>query len=84
MQGFGGAGVLEIVEDFDTSTYRCMYTVRFAEVVYVLHAFQKKSTHGKETPERGLDLIRTRFKTAEEHYASHFPTRKAKPPKSGK
>jgi len=37
LQGFGGAGVLEIVEDHDGETYRAVYTVRFAEVVYVPH-----------------------------------------------
>lgn len=72
MKGFGGAGVLEIVEDFDTNTYRCMYTVRFAEAVYVLHTFQKKSTQGKTTSERDLELIRARLKAAEEHHANHF------------
>ena len=42
--GFKGGAVLEVVEDFDGNTFRAMYTVRFAEAVYVLHAFQKKST----------------------------------------
>jgi phage-related protein len=46
LQGFGGAGVLEIVEDHDGETYRAVYTVRFAEMVYVLHTFQKKSKRG--------------------------------------
>ena len=52
LQGFGGAGVLEIVEDHDGDTYRAVYTVRFAEVVYVLHTFQKKSKRGVKTPQR--------------------------------
>jgi phage-related protein len=43
LRGFGGASVLEIVEDFRTDTYRAVYTVQFTEVIYVLHAFQKKS-----------------------------------------
>jgi len=43
LKGFGSAGVLEVVDDFDGNTYRAVYTVCFADVVYVLHAFQKKS-----------------------------------------
>jgi phage-related protein len=50
LRGFGGTSVLEIVEDFRTDTYRAVYTVQFASVVYVLHAFQKKSKRGVETP----------------------------------
>ena len=68
LQGFGSAGVLEIVEDHDGNTYRAVYTVRFAEVVYVLHAFQKKSKRGSKTPQRELDLIKARLRRAEEDY----------------
>jgi phage-related protein len=68
LQGFGGAGVLEIVEDDDGKTYRAVYTVKFAGAVYVLHAFQKKSTQGISTPHREIDLIKARLKRAEEHY----------------
>jgi phage-related protein len=64
-----GAGVLEIVDDFDGDTYRAVYTVRFAGVVYVLHAFQKKSKHGIATPKAELDLIEQRLKRAREDYA---------------
>src|SRR6187402_2726705 len=53
-----GPGVLEIVEDFDTDTYRAVYTVRFEGAVYVLHAFQKKSTRANETPKHDIDLVR--------------------------
>ncbi|AFY99197.1 type II toxin-antitoxin system RelE/ParE family toxin [Calothrix sp. PCC 6303] len=49
LKGFKGAGVLEIVEDFDTNTYRAVYTVKIADVIYVLHVFQKKSKHGIRT-----------------------------------
>ena len=63
-----GAGVLEIAEDFDRNTYRVVYTVRFADAVYVLHAFQKKSRHGIKTPKHEIDLIRTRFAEAKAHY----------------
>jgi phage-related protein len=68
LQGFGSAGVLEIVEDHDGNTYRAVYTVRFAEVVYVLHAFQKKSKRGSKTPQRELELIKARLRRAEEDY----------------
>jgi phage-related protein len=68
LQGFGDTSVLEVVEDYDGDTYRAVYTVRFAEVVYVLHAFQKKSKHGIATPKRDIDLIGTRLKQAQEEY----------------
>ena len=68
LQGFGGAGVLEIVENHDGETYRAVYTVRFAEVVYVLHTFQKKSKRGVKTPKRDLDRIRVRLQRAEQDY----------------
>lgn len=68
LKGFGGAGVLEIVEYDDGNTYRAVYTVRFAGAVYVLHAFQKKSTRGIATPKREIDLIGERLKRAEEHW----------------
>ena len=70
LKGFRGAGVLEIVEDYDTDTYRAVYTVRFAEVVYVLHVFQQKSRAGIATSSRDLQLIETRLKKAEELYAN--------------
>jgi phage-related protein len=60
--------VLEVVEDHDGQTYRAVYTVRFADVVYVLHAFQKKSKKGIETPKHVIDLIKARLKTAELDY----------------
>ncbi len=69
LKGFGGAGVLEIVDDFDGDTFRAVYTVRFAGIVYVLHAFQKKSRRGIATPKAELDLIRRRLKRAREDYA---------------
>lgn len=68
LKGFGGAGVLEIVEEHEGSTFRAVYTVKFAGAVYVLHAFQKKSKKGVKTPKAELDLIRKRLKAAEEHY----------------
>lgn len=71
LRGFGDAGVLEILEDHHTDTYRAVYTVRFSELIYVLHAFQKKSKRDIATPRRHIDLIRRRLRTAEEHYR-HF------------
>ena len=65
MKGFGGAGVLEIVEDDLGGTYRAVYTVKFREAVFVLHVFQKKSKHGIETPKSDLDIIRAHLKVAE-------------------
>jgi phage-related protein len=65
LKGFGDAGVLEVVESDAGGTYRAVYTVRFENVVYVLHCFQKKSTHGIATPKPDMDLIRARLKFAE-------------------
>jgi phage-related protein len=70
LKGFRGAGVLEIVEDYDGNTYRSVYTVNFRHAVYVLHVFQKKSKHGIATPRRDLDLVRRRYHIAERHYAT--------------
>lgn len=64
LKGFGGAGVLEVVDDHDGDTFRAVYTVRLADAVYVLHAFQKKSKRGIATPKHELDLIRRRFAAA--------------------
>jgi phage-related protein len=63
-----GAGVLELVERHDGDTYRVVYTVRFKRAVYVLHAFQKKSRRGIETPKHEIAVIRERLKAAEAHY----------------
>ena len=65
LKGFGGAGVLEIVSDYQTDTYRAVYTVKFGERVYVLHAFQKKSKKGAATTRADVELIRRRLKLAE-------------------
>jgi phage-related protein len=67
MKGFGGAGVIEVVEDFSTNTYRAVYTVKFGDAVYVLHVFQKKSTSGIETPKPDMVKINERLKQAEKH-----------------
>ena len=67
LKGFGSAGVLEVVEDWRGSTYRAVYTVKFAIAVYVLHCFQKKATRGIATPKPDLEIIRERLKAAEAH-----------------
>jgi phage-related protein len=65
LQGFGSAGVLEVVEDDAAGTYRAVYTVKFKEAVFVLHCFQKKSKRGIATPKADIDIIRARLKVAE-------------------
>jgi len=65
LKGFGGAGVLEVVEDAAGGTYRAVYTVKFEEAVFVLHCFQKKSKRGIATPKEELDIVRARLKVAE-------------------
>ena len=65
MKGFGGAGVLEVVEEDSGGTYRAVYTVKFEEGVFVLHCFQKKSKHGIATPKEDMDIIRARLKVAQ-------------------
>lgn len=67
LKGFSGAGVLEVVEDYDGDTYRAVYTVKFEGAIYALHCFQKKSTKGVETPKHDLDLIKSRLQSAREH-----------------
>lgn len=66
LTGFGGASVQEIVTDYDRDTYRAVYTVRFAERIYVLHVFKKKSKSGIATPKSDLELIERRLKQAQE------------------
>ncbi len=68
LHGFGGASVLEVIEDHDGNTFRAVYTVKFAGTVFVLHAFQKKSAKGIATRKADIDLIKRRLKLAAEHY----------------
>ena len=65
LKGFGGAGVLELIEDDVGGTYRAVYTVKFAEAVFVLHCFQKKSKRGRATPKEEMDIVHDRLKIAE-------------------
>ena len=66
LSGFGGAGVVEIIKDHRSDTFRTVYTLRYAGCVYVLHAFQKKSKTGSETPRRDIELIKRRLREAEQ------------------
>jgi phage-related protein len=68
LRGYGGSGLVEIIDDHDGDTYRAVYTVRFEGVVYVLHAFQKKSKSGIATPRKDLALIDLRLRRAEKDY----------------
>jgi phage-related protein len=67
-KGFGSAAVLEIIEDDAGGTYRAVYTVKFEEAIAVLHVFQKKSKQGIATPKQDVDLIKSRFKLAQQEY----------------
>lgn len=64
LRGFGDAGVLELIESRAGNTYRAVYTVRFAEAIFVLHVFQKKSKRDQTTPKQDMDLIKTRLSRA--------------------
>jgi phage-related protein len=66
LRGFGGGSVLEIISDHQGGTWRAVYTVRYLEAIYVLHAFQKKSKRGIATPKREMDLIHRRLAEAEQ------------------
>jgi phage-related protein len=68
LKGFGGARVMEIVERDASGTYRAVYTAQFADAIYVLHVFKKKSKHGIATPKPDIDLIRRRLGEVERHH----------------
>ena len=72
LKGFKGASVVEIVDDYDGDTYRSVYSVSFKGVLYVLHAFQKKSKQGIATPKVDMEKIEQRLKQAAEHYDAHY------------
>lgn len=61
-----GSGIMEIVADFDKSTYRAVYAIKIGDEIYILHCFQKKSKHGIATPKQEIDLIRRRIIDAKE------------------
>jgi phage-related protein len=76
LKGFGGAGVLEVVENHDGNTYRAVYTVKFKGVVYVLDVFQKKSKKGSATPKHDIDRIEARLKLAEQHHKDNYAAKR--------
>jgi len=76
LKGFGGAGVLEVVDDFDGDAFRAVYTVKLAGAVYVLHAFQKKSKRGIKTSKSDLEKVKARLKQAEEIHADRMAAAK--------
>jgi phage-related protein len=67
-----GPGIFELVEDHDRSTYRAVYVVRFKEVVYVLHAYQKKSPTGIKTARLDVELVARRLKIAQQDYEARY------------
>lgn len=71
-----GTGVLEIVEDHRGATYRAVYTVKFENAAYVLHAFQKKSPKGIKTAQTDVGLVSRRLKAAREDYEARYGKRK--------
>ena len=67
-----GSGVFELVENHVGDTYRAVYTVRFAEIVYVLHAFQKKSPSGIRTARVDVELVERRLKVAQQDHEARY------------
>lgn len=61
-----GSGVCEIALRYRGDAFRVVYTVQFAEAIWVVHAFQKKSTQDTKTPIREIDLIKDRLKRLKE------------------
>ena len=68
--------MLELVADFDSDTYRGVYTVKFRGAVYVLHAFKKKPKSGIKTPKHETDVVEQRLKMAKEHYENWIESQK--------
>ena len=69
LKGFPGGSVLEITADHDGNTWRAVYTLKYKDTLYVLHAFQKKSKQGLKTPRQHINMIHRRLKLAQEHHA---------------
>ncbi len=74
---FKGLGILELRDDHDSDTYRAIYTTKIGDVVYVLHAFKKKSKSGIAMPKADVDLILTRYQAAIKHHAEAVAGAKA-------
>jgi phage-related protein len=79
LKGFGGAGVLEVVEDHASDTYRAVYTVKLAGVVYALHTFKKKSKQGISTPKPDMDKIEDRLKEAKRRHKDWTTGKRSEP-----
>ena len=77
LKGFGGTGVLEVVESRAGEAFRAVYTVKFEGAVYVLHAFQKKSKRGIATPRPDIDLVKSRLALAEADHERRLAEKKA-------
>jgi phage-related protein len=69
LRGYGGSRVMEIVERHRTDAYRAVYTAHFADAIYVLHVFQKKSKRGIATPKPDIEMIRRRYAEAERYHS---------------
>jgi phage-related protein len=67
-----GPGIFELVENQDGNTYRAVYMVRFKEVVYVLHAFQRKSPKGIKTARLDVELVARRLSIAQQDYEARY------------
>jgi phage-related protein len=72
LRGFHGASVIEIIADDQAGTYRAVYTVKYKEVIFVLHVFQKRSKSGIATPKKEMELVDARLKQAEEIYKEKY------------
>ena len=68
LKGFGDASVVEVVSSYDGDAFRTVYTVRFENAIYVLHAFKKKSKAGAATPKQEIELVHKRLKVAKAHH----------------
>ena len=66
LKGKAMQGITEIRSDYRTDTYRAVYTAQLGKTIYVLHCFQKKSKKGVQTPRRDEELIKSRFRTAQQ------------------
>ena len=82
LRGFGGASVHEVISNFDTDTFRAVYTVEFEEAIYVLHCFQTKSKRGNETPQQDVEMIERRLKAANEEHSKWLKQQPEKKKKS--
>ena len=61
-----GSGVFEIALPFRGDAFRVVYAVQLGEEIWVVHAFQKKSTQGIKTPKREIDLMKDRLRRLKE------------------